>query len=271
HRRETSSPACLRETRRSASGRPTVDALEDIGDGVPPLIVRSADVLDARLSAPHSLPNSSGPRATGTGTSSTGGMHMRTLSPSCRNVHCASALPVPLRCRRRMPGCTAANGSVLSSCVTVAVDAVEYELAREEDELCEDWDVSGEGASMRVGDERTVGERRGSVERATDVGHRFGGGGAPCLLGGGRETVGTSTGKRAGRSGRPAFLRILRVKTGMLDAIAGWAILISLNRLCDASNTFTSLPRYLRELGLCRVDPIVANANILIRCDGSLC
>ncbi|KAJ6590700.1 hypothetical protein DFH09DRAFT_1423668, partial [Mycena vulgaris] len=185
-------PGLLRGVRGTASG----DAREDAGVI---RIVASDEGLLARSDAPnisHSAPNKA-PRW--------GVMNMRTVPPSCVNIHFSSGW----RWSFWTPGCIAARSSI-----RVAEDAEEWALARVRCEEPEVKDGRGEGVSKRVGDERTMGEARGRVERRTGAGRGFGrepgAGVVGCRVG----MLGTSSGKRAGRAGSPASLRILRVKTG---------------------------------------------------------
>ncbi|KAJ7637240.1 hypothetical protein DFH06DRAFT_1433249, partial [Mycena polygramma] len=247
---------CFETPRRPRSFLPgsstKVDALEDT-EGVPRTVASEENSLPARLPSllgvglnkPHSLPNSSA-RERIERESAGGGPHIRTLWPSSTTFHFASGL----HCSLRTPGCISDSGGSY----WVGVESrVEYEPEREDDwvDREEANEVTGDGGSKRLGDERTTGE----TIRRDDLGTTDG-------TGFGREALlavvamrGASTGKWAGRSGSPAVFLMLRVMAGMDGCAAGRGTLFRSGACCGSSNTFTSLTRsglFAQVRNLCR-------------------
>jgi hypothetical protein len=117
------------------------------------------------------------------------------------------------------PGCISARWGAQ----VVVEEKEERELEREVRRGC-CWEakdasegVRGEGGSKRVGEESTTGGGRMREEERVTVSGRVDRARALLLEPGGALMFGTSTGKRAGRAGRSAFLRMLRVKTGIAE------------------------------------------------------
>ncbi|KAJ6492994.1 hypothetical protein C8R45DRAFT_988560 [Mycena sanguinolenta] len=247
---------CRCVTRRELSGRTVaaiVEGLEDT-DGAPCTVVSDeTDSLRARaLAGPPADPSlrklhsplsdrcAVTVRVNGSIASRVrgDGGHMRTVSRYSFRFH------LPSWCRRlrfRTPGCTSVNGGAYC----VAIEAVEKELEWDFSEEIEPREVDGvssDGVPRPVGEDRTSGETIRREDRGTMAGVALD---RDSLLGRGRALMfGTSTGKFAGKVGRSAFFRMLRVRTGMVNApmrMKTRGIFVSFIAIARLQIRFTSL------------------------------